>query len=217
MKTIRISAISAAALIICSIVLSGCCNNGNSAAEETASVSGTVIDNIMTRRSIRQYKPQAVGRDTMQIILNCGINAPNGQNKQSWEVRVVDNPEYIAGITAAYVKKNPAAAEDPTFVNMFRNAPTVVFIANDPSYDFSQIDCGLLSENMILSAWSMGIGSCCLGGPARFMNTSPAAADFVKKLGFSEGYELLLCIGFGYPDEAPAAKPRDASKVRFID
>ena len=190
MKTIRISAISAAALIICSIVLSGCCSNGNSAAEETASVSGTVIDNIMTRRSIRQYKPQAVGRDTMHIILNCGINAPNGQNKQSWEVRVVDNPEYIAGITAAYVKENPAAAEDPTFVNMFRNAPTVVFIANDPSYD---------------------------GGPARFMNTSPAAADFVKKLGFSEGYELLLCIGFGYPDEAPAAKPRDASKVRFID
>ena len=105
MQTIRISAISAAALIICSIVLSGCCSNGNSAAEETASVSGTVIDNIMTRRSIRQYKPQAVGRDTMQIILNCGINAPNGQNKQSWEVRVVDNPEYIAGITAAYVKE----------------------------------------------------------------------------------------------------------------
>ena len=109
MKTIRISSISAA-LIICSTVLSGCCNNGNSAAKDAASVSETVIDNIMTRRSIRQYKPQTVGRDTMQIILNCGINAPNGQNKQSWEVRVVDNPEYIAGITAAYVKENPAAA-----------------------------------------------------------------------------------------------------------
>ena len=40
---------------------------------------------------------------------------------------------------------------------MFNNAPTVVFIANDPAYDMSQIDCGLLGENMILSAWSMGI------------------------------------------------------------
>jgi Nitroreductase len=61
----------------------------------------------MSRRSIRQYKPQAVNRDTMQIILDCGINAPNGQNKQSWEVRVVDNPDFINGITEIYKKEIP--------------------------------------------------------------------------------------------------------------
>ena len=178
--------------------------------------SDAVIATIMERRSIRQYKPQPVNRDTMQVILNCGINAPNGQNKQSWEVRVVDNPEFINGLTAIYTQANPKAAEDPSFKNMFRNAPTVVFIANDPSYDFSQIDCGLLGGNMILSAQSMGIGSCCLGGPARFMQ-SPEAAEYLRKLNFSEGYELLYCIAFGYPDEAPAAKPRNAEKVKFVD
>ena len=62
----------------------------------------------------------------------------------------------------------------------------------------------------------MGIGSCCLGGPARFMK-SPEAAEYLKKLNFSEGYELLYCIAFGYPDETPAAKPRNAEKVQFID
>ena len=62
----------------------------------------------------------------------------------------------------------------------------------------------------------MGIGSCCLGGPVRFMK-SPAAAGYLKKLDFSDGYELLYAIAFGYPDEAPAAKPRDTSKVKFID
>ena len=180
------------------------------------SKSDAVIATIMERRSIRQYKPQPVNRDTMQVILNCGINAPNGQNKQSWEVRVVDNPEFINGLTAIYTQANPKVAEDPSFKNMFRNAPTVVFIANDPSYDFSQIDCGLLGGNMILSAQSMGIGSCCLGGPARFMQ-SPEAAEYLKKLNFSEGYELLYCIAFGYPDEAPAAKPRNAEKVKFVD
>lgn len=96
---------------------------------------------------------------------------------------------------------------------MFRNASTVVFIANDPSYDLSQIDCGLLGENMILSAWSMGIGSCCLGGPTRFMTSTPAAAEYLKKLDIPEGYQLLYCIAFGYPDETPAAKPRNAAKV----
>ena len=65
----------------------------------------------------------------------CGINAPNGMNKQSWEVRIVDNPEFIDGITEVYKKANPKAAEDPSFKNMFRNAPTVAFIAHDPGYD----------------------------------------------------------------------------------
>ena len=187
------------------------------AVANVPSPSDMVIENIMTRRSIRQYKPQAVNRDTMQIILNCGINAPNGQNKQSWEVRVVDNPEYINGLTEVYKKANPKAAEDPTFKNMFRNAPTVAFIARDTKYDFSQVDCGLLGGNMVLSAWSMGIGSCCLGGPARFMLTDKEAAPYLEKLGFSEGYELLYCIGFGYPDESPAAKPRNAEKARYVD
>ena len=198
------------------------CGGGNQQAQTAAesapdSVENQVIENIMTRRSIRQYKPQPVNRDTMQIILNCGINAPNGQNKQSWAIRVVDNPEYINGLTEIYKKKNPKIAEDPSFKNMFRNAPTVVFIANDKSYDFSQVDCGLLGENMVLSAWSMGIGSCCLGSPIRFMQTEPEAADYLKRLNIPEGYQLLYCIAFGYPDETPAAKPRDTGKIMFVD
>lgn len=209
----KLATISAAALI-CAATLSSC---GNSPAEVPAkSASDIVVETIMTRRSVRQYQPAAVGRDTMETILKCGINAPNGMNRQSWEIRAVDSPEFINGITELYVKANPKAAQDPSFRNMFRNAPTVVFIAHDPSYDMSAIDCGLLGENMILSAWSMGIGSCCLGGPVRFMK-SPEAAEYLKKLNFSEGYELLYCIGFGYPAETPAAKDRDASKIQFVD
>lgn len=215
MKSLKLILAGAGLLLFC-----GCgtqIQKGKETTSANESKENAVIETILSRRSIRQYKPQAVGRDTMQIILNCGINAPNGQNKQSWEIRVVDNPEFINGITEVYKKENPKAAEDPNFKNMFRNAPTVVFIANDKSYDLSQIDCGLLGENMILSAWSMGIGSCCLGGPIRFMNTHPAAAEYLKRLNISEGYQLLYCIAFGYPDEAPAAKPRKAEKIQFID
>lgn len=202
-------------------VLCSCTSQGSQQKEvvtDSVSVSQVdpVIETIMSRRSIRKYKPEAVEREKMQTIVECGINAPNGMNKQSWEVRVVDNPEFINGLTEIFKKENPKAAERPGFQNMFNNAPTVVFIANDPAYDMSQIDCGLLGENMILSAWSMGIGSCCLGGPVRFMK-SPAAVEYMEKLGFSEGYELLYAIAFGYPDEMPAAKPREVSKVKFVD
>lgn len=180
------------------------------------SLKNQVVETIMTRRSVRQYKPQAVEREKMQTIVECGINAPNAMNKQPWEVRVVDNADYINGVTELYKKANPKAAEDPAFKNMFRNAPTVVFIGHDTKSESSPFDCGLLAENMMISAWSMGIGSCCLGSPARFMKT-PEAAEYLQKLGFSEGYELLYCIGFGYPDESPAAKPREAAKVKFVE
>lgn len=203
--------------LLCLSSCGGQTQQSQPAAVNEADSTNQVIETIMARRSVRKYLPQPVNRDTMQVILNCGINAPNGQNKQSWAIRVVDNPEFINGLTEVYKKANPKAAEDPNFRNMFRNAPTVVFIANDTAYDFSQVDCGLLGENMILSAWSMGIGSCCLGGPIRFMKTDPEAAEYLKRLNIPEGYDLLYCIAFGYPDESPAAKPRDASKVMFVE
>ena len=176
-----------------------------------------VIETIMSRRSVRKYQPQAVNRDTMQIILECGINAPNAINRQAWEVRIVDNPDVIKKLTELYVKDNPKEAENPNFKNMFRNAPTVAFVANDTTFAYSPVDCGLMAENMILSAWSMGIGSCCLGGPARFMKSNPEAREYLKQMGFSENYDLLLCIGFGYPAETPKANPRNAAKVKFVN
>ncbi|MCF2576234.1 nitroreductase [Phocaeicola barnesiae] len=183
---------------------------------EGMSQSEAVVKTIMERRSIRKYKPQPVEREKMQTIVECGVNAPNAMNRQSWEVRVVDNPDFINGVTELYKKEQPKVAEDPNFKNMFRNAPTVVFIGRDVQSGSAEFDCGLLSENMMLAAQSMGIGSCCLGSPAAFMR-SPAAAEYLKKLGFSEGYELLYCIAFGYPDEAPAAKPRDLTKIKFVE
>lgn len=175
-----------------------------------------VINTIMERRSIRKYKPQAVEREKMDIILQCGINAPNGQNKQSWEVRVVDNPELLKAMSEAMAQGHPDMPADMV-KGCFRGAPTMVFIARDTTYDFSAYDCGLMAENMVLSAWSMGIGSICLGSPVRFLTDNPQCQPMLDKLAFSEGYVLSLCVGFGYPDETPAAKPRDWNKVKYVE
>ena len=199
---------------ILSCMLAGCQNK----SQETmpAQQENPVVKTIMERRSIRKYQPQPVEREKMDLILQCGINAPNGQNKQSWEVRVVDNPELLEAMKEAMAKGHPNM--DPAMAKgCFRGAPTMVFIARDKSYDFSAYDCGLLAENMVLSAWSMGIGSICLGSPVRFLTDNAECLPYWEKLGFSEGYELCLCVGFGYADEAPAAKPRDWNKVQYID
>ena len=188
------------------------CNQTKESEPASSESSNAVIENIMARRSIRKYKPEAVSRETMRVILECGINAPNGMNKQSWEVRVVDDPAVMKDIQDKMAASNPEV--DPGAIKgCFRGAPTMIFIANDPSYDCSPIDCGLLSENIMLSGWSLGVGSVCLGSPVRFLKNSPEA---LARLGFSEGYTPIICIGMGYPDEAPEAKPRDMGKVRFV-
>ena len=195
---------------LCLAMAAACGQQQNAVEQEEGNA---VIENIMSRRSIRAYKPCTVARDTMQTIMECGINAPSGMNRQSWEVRVVDNPEVMAEIIRLMAAGNPDV--DPGAVKgCFRGAPVMVFIANDPAYDFSVIDCGLLSENIMLSGWSLGVGSVCLGSPIRFLRNAPEA---MAKLGFSEGYTPVICIGMGYPAEAPDAKPRDFGKVRFVE
>ena len=205
--------------ILCSLSLLAAVSCGNCEKQpcavngcEESGTGNAVIENIMSRRSIRKYKEEPVSREVMQEIALCGINAPNGQNKQSWEVRIVDNPEFQNEI-----KTVMAAAGGERAAGCFYNAPVWVFIARDNGYDFSAIDCGLLAENMMLSAHSLGVGSVCLGSPVRFILTSPEKDKVLSELGFSEGYELCLCIAFGYADEAPQAKPRDINKVKFVE
>ena len=189
-------------------------------AEAEKAVSGAenqVVETIMARRSIRKYRQQPVEKDKLQQILECGINAPNGMGRQSWEIRVVDTPELLAEIDSLNTKLAVDRGMDASKVRPAAyGAPVLVFIANDTTYDLSQVDCGLLGGNMILTAQSMGIGSCCLGGIVRTLK-SPEAEGLLKRLELPENYNLLYAIAFGYPDESPAAKPRKAEKIRFVD
>lgn len=173
-----------------------------------------VIENIMTRRSIRNYKQIPVGRDTIDIIMECGINAPNALNKQSWEVRIVDDLELLNEIAEVIGASRP---DDKSAQGCFRGAPVVAFIARDSSFAFSAYDCGLLAGNIVLSAHSLGVGSVCLGNPVRFLVGSEPFKHYVDMLGFSEGYELSLCVGLGYALESPDAKPRNKSKVKYVE
>ena len=176
-----------------------------------------VMENIMTRRSIRDYKPEAVNREQMAKVIECGIYAPNAMNKQTWAVRVVDAPDFINGVTEIAVKQNPKLKEQPNFKNFFRNAPTVAFIACPKESYSGEFDCGLLSENMMLSAWSMGIGSCCLGSVIPVM-MSEEAKPYYERLQLPEDYKLLMAIAFGYPEgDIPAAPERDASKAYYVE
>ena len=193
--------------LLATLFMAGC-----TSTDEAVTVDNNpVIENILARRSIRSYKPDKIEREKLYRIIECGIWAPNGQHRESWEVRVVTNPDMLAEIDSLYNIYSDGSNSRAAF-----GAPAVAFIAYDTTYDLSQVDCGLLGGNMMLAANSMGIGSCCLGGLARFM-TSPQAATLLARLDFPDTHRLLYAIAFGYPNETPAPNGRRTDNVRIIE
>ena len=50
----------------------------------------------------------------------------------------------------------------------------------------------------------------------RFLTSSEKCKFFLERLDIPSDYKLTIIIAIGYPDEQPEARPRDASKVKFI-
>ena len=162
-----------------------------------------VLSNIMARRSIRKYLEKPVEHEKLEVIVKCGINAPSGMNRQPWIVRVVEDQKLIANV-------NQAAGR-----SQFYGAPALICVCT-PANGSGELDAGLLGENMMLAAQSMGLGICCLGGPVRFLLSNEKCKFFLDRLDIPADYKLNYILAIGYPDEQPDAKPRDASKVKYI-
>jgi glutathione peroxidase-family protein len=174
-----------------------------------------VLSNIMARRSVRKYLDKPVEHEKLEVIVKCGINAPSGMNRQPWIVRVVEDQKLIADVTEVFKQENPEqVARDKDFKNMFRNAPNLICVCTPANG--GELDAGLLGENMMLAAQSMGLGTCCLGGPVRFLLSNEKCKFFLDRLDIPANYKLNYILAIGYPDEQPDAKPRDASKVKYI-
>ena len=186
---------------------------------ESQTKSG-VIETIKSRRSIRAYKDTPVEREKLQLLAECGVWAPNAMGRQEWEVRIVDSKAWIDDCTATYLKAIEGTDKakymlTPTFKNVFRNAPAVIFVAA-PEGLFAGENIGCLGQNIMLAATDLGLGTCFLGS-AQMIFAEPAMNEYLQSLGFSEGYKLRYALAVGYPDETPEAKPRDLSKIKFVE
>ena len=157
-----------------------------------------VLSNIMARRSIRKYLDKPVEHDKLEAVALAGINAPSAMNRQNWAVRIIEDQKLMADVKG-----------------QTRNAPNLICVCAPADGRFD-LDAGLLGENMMLAAQTLGLGTCIQTGPIRFLTTDEKAKAFRDSLDIPEGYKLLFVISIGYPDEQPDAKPRDASKVKYI-
>ena len=157
-----------------------------------------VLSNMMARRSIRKYLDKPVEHEKLEAVALAGINAPSAMNRQNWAVRIIEDQKVMADVKG-----------------QTRNAPNLICVCAPVDGRFD-LDAGLMGQNMMLAAQALGLGTCIQTGPIRFLTTDEKAKAFRDSLEIPEGYKLLYVISIGYPDEQPNAKPRDASKVKYI-
>ena len=59
----------------------------------------SIVEQMIKRRSIRKFKPEDIDNKSIEIIIECGINAPTGMNNQPWKFTVIKNRELIDEIS----------------------------------------------------------------------------------------------------------------------
>ena len=206
-------------LILLGSVLLFSCTSKNETKEMKQ--ENQVVKTIMDRRSVRAYQTEQIKQEQLDTILQCAINAPSALNKQSWEVRVIQNADLLARINQSFVDKakgkelqgSASRAQEPGF-SVYHGSPTLIIVAKDKSNAYSPVDCGLLAQNILLSAESMNIGTCVVGNMASILNDSDSK-HFLEEIKMPETHEVVFGIAIGYKAETPDAKPRDANKIIY--
>lgn len=144
------------------------------------------------RRSIRSFQDKPLSEKEIEMILEAGRWTPSASHRQPWEFIVIKNKETLEKIS-----------KNAIYGKFIKEAPILVAIVGKikTSPKWYLIDTSLVSMNMMLMAWSLGIGTCWIGAMNR---------DKVKMiLGLSENDHLLTVLPFGYiKGSIPKPKPR---------
>lgn len=151
---------------------------------------------ITSRRSIRKYKPERVSQATLERILEAGRLAPSADNVQPWHFIVVTDLE---------TKDKLSTRRWNSFVR--DSAFTVIGCAHAGtihSRKWSTIDTAIALQNMVIAAWSLGVGSCWIGDFKE--------AEVKRILAVPRDWRIVALISFGYPDEKPSMTPRKPMK-----
>ncbi|MFX0005023.1 MAG: nitroreductase family protein [Candidatus Hermodarchaeota archaeon] len=155
------------------------------------------------RRSIRSFQDKALSEKELEMILEAARWAPSASNRQPWEFIVIKNKETLVELAKVlnYGK----------FIKQVTIAIAIVAkVKNSPKWHL--IDTSLVSMNMMLMAWSLGIGTCWIGA----MNREKAK----KILGVGADDHLLTVLPFGYiQGDIPAPTSRKALNkiVKYIE
>ena len=150
-------------------------------------------ETVMTRRTIRRFKQEAIPREDLVAIVKAASYAPSAGNGQPWEFIIVDQPASVRALNQhlGWLGGAPPAEQAPV-------AHVVVLIAN-PKHHWAQFaDGGAAIQTMALVAWDRGLGSCWIGS---FKHDQVA-----ELLDVPEQWTLMSVLALGRPAEEPVVE-----------
>ena len=158
------------------------------------------LEVIFTRRSIRRYTSEPVTADDVKTILEAGMNAPSANNRQPWHFIVVDKREKLNAIMEVH-----------PYSKMLAEAPLAIIVCGDPAVsEFWQQDCAAATQNILLAARALELGTVWMGVYPDEQRAASVAALF----GVPEDIKAMCIIAVGHPAEHKGRVERyDAGKV----
>ena len=177
---------------------------------------------IYGRRSIRNYTPEIIDSELIELLLNAAIQAPTAMHEEPCAFVIIQDTQ-ILKILSEDIKKNirkqmvsgnsssehiVQLVEDDDF-NVFYNASTLILICSQFSNKFTSADCWLATENLLLTASASQLGGCVIGLSIDTVNTK----KWKDILNIPTGAEVISSVILGIPKETPPASPRKQMKI----
>ncbi len=178
-------------------------------------IHNETVDNILKRRTVREFKSEQIKQDELDTVLACALWAPSARNGQPCHIRIVQNRETLDEINRDF--KDLVGWNTPAYTRwdknpVYQNAPTVLFVFAEGDSD---MDCGLMTENIAVSAESIGLATCIIGSVGALMNHEKGR-KWKECMNINPDWRFLIAIAVGYPDESPAPKERVGGRIEYV-
>lgn len=171
------------------------------------------FENMITRRSVRKYKPDMISKEIIEKIVKAGTYAATGRGAQAPIIIAVTNKEVRDRLS----KINAEIMGQTEDFDPFYGAPVVLIVLADKERPTYIYDGSLVMGNLMLAAHNEGIGSCWIHR-AKEEFEMPEWKEFLKSLGIEGDYEGIGHCVLGYADgEEPKAVARKSDYVYYVE
>ena len=170
-------------------------------------------ENLMTRRSIRKYKPELPPKADLEKIIEAGLYAASGHGLQSSIVVAITDKKLRDRLS----EMNRVIGGWKEGFDPFYGAPAVLLVLADPSSPNHIYDGSLTMGNLMQAAHDLGLGSCWINR-AREEFASAEGKAILRELGIEGDWVGIgHCVG-GYIDgEEPKPAPRKDGRVFWVE